>query len=52
MTFWNLFFTIWLEGFLWGFGTAIGELPPYIVAKTAALKGEEVEELKEDSGWF
>ncbi len=25
-----------LEAFLWGFGTALGELPPYFVAKKAA----------------
>jgi len=24
-----------LEAFLWGFGTALGELPPYFIAKAA-----------------
>jgi len=40
LNFINLFLTIWIEGFLWGFGTAIGELPPYFVAKSASLNGE------------
>jgi len=26
-----------LEAFLWGFGTAIGELPPYYMAKAGFL---------------
>lgn len=36
---------IFIEGLLWGFGTAIGELPPYIVSKTASLNGETIDEL-------
>ena len=48
VTFFNLFKEIWLEGFLWGFGTAIGELPPYIVSKTAALRGENIESEEEN----
>jgi membrane protein YqaA with SNARE-associated domain len=35
-----------LEGFLWGLGTAIGELPPYFVAKKASMLGEKHEELQ------
>ncbi len=31
---------------LWGLGTAIGELPPYFVARTARLKGERLKELE------
>jgi len=31
------------ESFCWGAGTAIGELPPYFLAKAAALAGEKVE---------
>ena len=26
-----------LESFLWGFGTALGELPPYFVAKKVRI---------------
>ena len=36
-----------LEAFLWGFGTAIGELPPYFVALSASLAGTKNEELDE-----
>jgi len=28
-----------LEAFLWGLGTAIGELPPYFVARAASKAG-------------
>lgn len=28
-----------LEAFLWGAGTALGELPPYFMAKAARLSG-------------
>jgi membrane protein YqaA with SNARE-associated domain len=35
-----------LEGFLWGLGTAIGELPPYFVAKKASILGQKHEELE------
>jgi membrane protein YqaA with SNARE-associated domain len=31
---------VYLEAFFWGFGTAIGELPPYFVSRAAALAGE------------
>ncbi|KAF9581179.1 Vacuolar membrane protease, partial [Lunasporangiospora selenospora] len=31
--------------FFWGFGTALGELPPYFVARAAALSGNRNEEL-------
>lgn len=36
-----------LEAFLWGLGTAIGELPPYFVARAAAEAGGTSEELEE-----
>lgn len=36
-----------LEAFLWGLGTAIGELPPYYVARAASLAGKKAEELDE-----
>lgn len=31
---------VWPACFLWGFGTAIGELPPYLVSKAARLAGQ------------
>ena len=36
-----------IEAFLWGLGTAIGELPPYYVARAASLAGRKSEELDE-----
>jgi hypothetical protein len=36
-----------LESFLWGLGTAIGELPPYLLARAARLAGQRSEELEE-----
>ena len=36
-----------IEALLWGFGTAIGELPPYIIARTARLAGRDEEEIRE-----
>lgn len=42
-----------MEAFLWGAGTAIGELPPYFVARAASAAGgmdEELEEIFDDEG--
>lgn len=39
-----------IEAFLWGFGTAIGELPPYFVARAASIAGKKHEELEEIEG--
>lgn len=36
---------------MWGVGTAIGELPPYFMARTARLSGEELDDEEEDSKW-
>lgn len=36
---------VFLEAFLWGFGTALGELPPYFVAKAASVSGNTNDEL-------
>lgn len=39
-----------LEAFLWGAGTALGELPPYFMAKASRLSGydpDDAEDLKE-----
>jgi vacuole membrane protein 1 len=33
VTFWMIFQKVQLSAFLWGVGTAIGELPPYFVAR-------------------
>ncbi|KAG0347090.1 Vacuolar membrane protease, partial [Gamsiella multidivaricata] len=41
----TVFQAVQWESFFWGFGTAIGELPPYFVARAAALSGNRNEEL-------
>lgn len=46
-TFWALFSVIFLEGFLWGFGTALGELPPYYISRAARLAGKRSDEYEE-----
>jgi hypothetical protein len=55
----TVYFAVSLEAFLWGAGTAIGELPPYFVARAASMAGgtsEELEELleeaKTDDSWM
>ncbi|KAG0373565.1 Vacuolar membrane protease [Mortierella sp. AD032] len=40
-----IFSAVALESFFWGMGTAFGELPPYFVARAAALSGNRNEEL-------
>lgn len=44
------FFDLWqliaIEAFLWGAGTAIGELPPYFVARAARLASERLKAAK------
>jgi membrane protein YqaA with SNARE-associated domain len=47
VTIWNLFYKVQWECFCWGFGTALGELPPYFMARAAALSGRAIDELQE-----
>lgn len=47
LSFWSILSIVQLESFLWGFGTAIGELPPYVVSRAARLQGSKAEELEE-----
>lgn len=48
------FFELWqliaIEAFLWGAGTAIGELPPYFVARAARLASERLKQAKGSRG--
>lgn len=39
-----------LEAILWGFGTAIGELPPYFISRAASFSGGEGDEIEELDG--
>jgi len=43
---WKILRKVQIEALLWGFGTAIGELPPYFVARAARLSGESLSELE------
>ncbi|OQV21687.1 Vacuole membrane protein 1 [Hypsibius exemplaris] len=47
VTMWSIMSKVRLESFMWGLGTAIGELPPYFMARAARLSGKESEELLE-----
>ena len=47
VNFWTVYYAVAAEAFLWGLGTAIGELPPYFVAKAASIAGTSNEELNE-----
>ena len=46
-TFLTILLNVQLEAFLWGFGTAIGELPPYFMALGASKAGKHNDELDE-----
>jgi len=37
MSFFDILMAVQIESFLWGLGTAIGELPPYYVARAACF---------------
>ncbi|XP_052866088.1 vacuole membrane protein 1-like [Anopheles cruzii] len=41
---WSIMAKVRFESFLWGAGTALGELPPYFMAKAARLSGNPTDE--------
>ena len=41
---WSIISKVRLEAFMWGAGTAIGELPPYFMARAARLSGADLDE--------
>ena len=45
--FFTIYWAVFMEAFLWGAGTAIGELPPYFVARAASAAGGVDEELED-----
>lgn len=54
ITFWTIMAKVRVEAFCWGAGTALGELPPYFMARASRLSGydpdeeeDEFEELQE-----
>ncbi|KAF9795655.1 hypothetical protein SFRURICE_017728 [Spodoptera frugiperda] len=42
---WNIMSKVRIESMMWGIGTALGELPPYFMARAARLSGGGVAEL-------
>lgn len=46
-SFFSILMNVQLEAFMWGVGTAIGELPPYFMALGASKSGEKNEEIEE-----
>eukprot|EP01116_Phalansterium_solitarium_P025732 TRINITY_DN9986_c0_g1_i1.p1 TRINITY_DN9986_c0_g1~~TRINITY_DN9986_c0_g1_i1.p1 ORF type:complete len:405 (+),score=111.41 TRINITY_DN9986_c0_g1_i1:95-1309(+) len=48
VTMFNILRKVQFEALLWGAGTAIGELPPYFVARAAALAGQKDDEIEEE----
>merc|ERR1712080_751309 len=65
VTIWSIMSKVRVEAFCWGAGTALGELPPYFMARAHRLSGydsdeeeDEFEELQEkianneDMNWF
>lgn len=52
VTFLGIFMKVFWPCFLWGSGTAIGEIPPYVVSRSARLAGlanEELDDLTQGS---
>ncbi|UJR13494.1 hypothetical protein I4U23_000508 [Adineta vaga] len=52
VSFWKILWKVKLEAFFWGLGTALGELPPYFMARAARLghndsDDEELSEFKQ-----
>ncbi|XP_078599223.1 vacuole membrane protein 1-like isoform X1 [Branchiostoma floridae x Branchiostoma japonicum] len=45
---WAIIAKVRLEACMWGIGTAIGELPPYFMAKAARLSGDDLDEFDDD----
>lgn len=41
---WDIMSKVRLEAFMWGAGTALGELPPYFMARAARLSGYDPED--------
>lgn len=48
ITIWSIMAKVRLEAFMWGAGTALGELPPYFMARAARLSGQELSDSSDD----
>ncbi|XP_041971673.1 vacuole membrane protein 1-like [Aricia agestis] len=49
VTIWSIMSKVRIECMMWGMGTALGELPPYFMARAARLSGGAATELQESS---
>jgi len=48
ITVWRILGKVYLEAMMWGVGTAIGELPPYFMARASRLSGHDPDDEDED----
>jgi len=48
VTIWTILSKVRLEAFCWGAGTALGELPPYFMARAARLSGCDFEDEEDE----
>ncbi|KAL9657854.1 hypothetical protein ABK040_009443 [Willaertia magna] len=48
ITFWDIVFKIELAAVMWGFGTALGEIPPFWIARAARQSGVSLESLENE----
>ena len=49
VTFFGIFKKVFLQCFLWGLGTAIGEIPPYMISYISKLAGKHNEEFDDNN---
>ncbi|XP_030566480.1 vacuole membrane protein 1 [Drosophila novamexicana] len=47
---WEILSKVRSETMLWGVGTALGELPPYFMARAARLSGKNLDEMQASAG--
>ena len=52
LSFWDIVRAVQLESFLWGLGTAIGELPPYFISRAARRSGKKPEGFEDFTGFW
>ena len=48
MSVWQIVSKVRVEAFCWGAGTALGELPPYFMARAHRLSGQDPDDDEED----
>jgi hypothetical protein len=48
ISFITILLAVQIEAFLWGFGTALGELPPYFIARHAAEVEEKLKQVEQE----